>query len=291
MAKKKIKSDVKRTAPKYKVELVKSLAGMIEKNNTLMFASIKSLPTRQFQKIKKGLSEDTIVFVSKKNMLIKAIEQSKKNNIKNLKEYVKEDIAILLSQSDAFELSAKLADSKVPVKAKTGQIAEYDIIVEPGPTDMVAGPVVSELGAVGLKIEIKGGKIEIKEQKVLVKKGGKISEAACGIMSKLNIMPFSVGFIPLVAYDSKEDKVFTSLIIDKAGTLKTMKELFSKSMAFAVSRTYACKETIGFLLAKASSHEKALSVLVNDESKEEVKKEAGIAEEANNAPEINGGEQ
>ena len=38
----------------------------------------RCLPKRQFQKIKKGLSEDTIVFVSKKNMLIKAIEQSKK---------------------------------------------------------------------------------------------------------------------------------------------------------------------------------------------------------------------
>lgn len=276
MTNKKTKSDAKRAAPKYKVELVKNLAGLIEKNNTLMFASIKSLPARQFQKIKKGLSGDTIVLVSKKNMLIKAIEQSKKNNIKNLKEYVKEDIAILLSQSDAFELSAKLADSKVPVKAKTGQIAEHDIVIEPGPTDMVAGPVVSELGAVGLKIEIKGGKIEIKEQKVLVKKDGKISEAACGIMSKLNIMPFSVGFIPLVAYDSKEDKVFTNLVIDKAGTLKTMRELFSKSMAFAVSRTYACKETIGFLLAKASSHENAIENLVNSQSNAPQTNEGGI---------------
>lgn len=255
---------LKREVPKYKLDIVKNTAELMDKNNTVMFASIKSLPAKQFQKIKKSLGEEgTIVLIAKKNLLVKAIEKSKKNNIKNLKNYVKEDIAILISQEDAFVLSGKLAEKRSPVKAKIGQIADFDIVVEPGPTELTPGPVVSELGALGLKIEIKAGKIEIKEQKTIVKKGNAIGEGAVSIMSKLNIMPFSVGFMPLVAYDSKEDKVFTELVIDKEGTLKSMKEMFSKSLAFAVSRAYACKETIGFLLAKASSHEKALESKIN----------------------------
>src|SRR3989344_3888733 len=112
---------------------------------------------------------------SKKNSKLNAKESSKKQNIHELKDHIKEDNAILISQMDAFDLAGKLAESKSPVKAKVGQIAEMDIHIEPGPTELVAGPVVSELGALGLKIEIKGGKIEIKEAKIIVKKGQAIS--------------------------------------------------------------------------------------------------------------------
>ncbi|MFA6023236.1 MAG: 50S ribosomal protein L10 [Candidatus Pacearchaeota archaeon] len=268
----KAKEKPKTHVSKEKIADVKSLAELIEKNNTVMFASIKGLPAKQFQKIKKGLIGTSSVIVVKKNILIRAIDSSKKQNIQKLKDYVKEDNAILISQIDAFELSGKLAASKSPVKAKVGQIAEMDIIIEPGPTELVAGPVVSELGALGLKIEIKGGKIEIKEAKTIVKTGQAISEGATNIMGKLNILPFSVGFIPAVAYDSKTGEIYTSLIIDKEGTLKTLKEYFAKARAFAVSMTYVSKDTIGFLLAKAASHEKAIGNLIN-------------------TPQTNGGEQ
>jgi large subunit ribosomal protein L10 len=251
---------------KEKIENVKELVDLFDKNNTIMFASIKGLPAKNFQRIKKDLSKDVTLKVIKKNMLLRAIDNSKKSGIKGLKEYVKEDIAVLLSQSDAFELAGKLAESKTPVKAKVGQIAENDIVIEPGPTELVAGPVVSELGALGLKIEIKAGKIEIKEQKTIVKKGQPISDGATSIMGKFNIMPFSVGFIPTVAYDSKEDKIFTELVIDKEGTLKTIKEYFVKAKAFAVSITYISKETIGFLLGKAERNENALSALIKEDN-------------------------
>ena len=40
--------------PKEKIELVKKITKLLEDNNTIMFASIKSLPSQQFQKIKKS---------------------------------------------------------------------------------------------------------------------------------------------------------------------------------------------------------------------------------------------
>lgn len=260
----KIKEKPKTHVSKEKIEAIYKLSELFDENNTVMFASIKGLPAKNFQKIKKELSKEVIFKVVKKNIVLRALDNSKKPGIKGLKEYVKEDIVILISQIDAYELSGKLADSKTPVKAKVGQIANTDIIIEPGPTELVAGPVVSELGALGLKIEIKGGKIEIKEEKIIVKKGQAINENATSIMGKLNILPFSVGFIPLVAYDSKVDKIFTDLIIDKEGTLKLLKESFAKAKAFAVSIAYVSQDTIGFLLAKAASHEKALSLLIKD---------------------------
>ncbi|MFA5992203.1 MAG: 50S ribosomal protein L10 [Candidatus Pacearchaeota archaeon] len=269
---KKSSSEHKRAPPKYKVELVKGIVKLIESHNTIMLVSIKSLPSRQFQKIKKDLSKDTQVIIAKKRMVNLAIDESKKENLKDLKEYVREDVAVLISQVDAFELSARLADSKSPVKAKVGQIAEADISVEAGPTDLAPGPVVSELGGLGLKIEIKAGKIEIKEAKVIVKKDQAISEGAVSIMSKLNITPFSVGLTPIAAYDSKDKKVFSDLVIDKKSTLITLREMFSKSVAFAVSQAYVCKETLSYLLARASSHEQAIANLVGSESNDNAPK-------------------
>ncbi|HLD98536.1 MAG TPA: 50S ribosomal protein L10 [Candidatus Nanoarchaeia archaeon] len=253
--------------PKEKIELVKKITKLIDENNTVMFASIKSLPSKQFQKIKKSISNEVKVIVPKKSLLNRAIDNSKKNEIKNLKDYIKEDIAVLITQTEAFDLSSTLSDNQTPVKARAGQIAEEDIEVEPGPTELTAGPVVSELGSLGIKIEIKAGKIDIKEPKVIVKKGQSISEAAVSIMGKLNITPFSVGFIPVVAYDSKSGKIYSSLIIDKKGTLESIKNKFSRSMAFAVSIAYPTQETLKFIFAKAASHESALAKLISQELK------------------------
>ena len=260
----------KRVPAKYKVQQVKKLAEFIDNNKTIMFASIKGLPTKQFQKIKKSLEKEVFFIVAKKNIISRAINSSKKQNIQQLKDYIKEDNAILISQIDAFDLAGKLAESKSPVKAKVGQIADIDINIEPGPTELMAGPVVSELGALGIKIEIKSGKIEIKEPKIIVKKGQAISEAATNIMGKLNILPFSVGFIPLVAYDSQSNKIYTDIIIDKKETLNLMKNYFARAKAFAVSISYISKDTIGDLLAKAARHEKAIYSLIKDEKKNEI---------------------
>ena len=47
-----------------------------------------------------------------------------------------------------------------------------------------------------------------------------------------------VGFIPIVAYDSKEDKTYSNLIIDKVGTLQTVKEYIRKALGFAINIKY-----------------------------------------------------
>jgi len=97
-----------------------------------------------------------------------------------------------------------LEESKSPAKAKPGQEAPEDIEIPEGPTDLIPGPAISELGALGIQIQIEKGKIHIKEAKVIAKQGAKISQGAADLMGKLDIKPFSVGFIPLCSFDTKE---------------------------------------------------------------------------------------
>ena len=48
-----------------------------------------------------------------------------------------------------------------------------------------------------------------------------------------------------------------------------MKTLSTKAIGFAVNIAYACKDTIGYLLAKAASHSAALSELIKKPEPEE----------------------
>jgi len=280
-------AEPRKDVPKYKLKIVKDLVELMDSKNTVMIASIKGLPARQFQKIKKDLGKQGVkVLIVKKRALIRALDGVKKAGLKKLKDHAKEDIAILISDMDSFELSTKLSESKSPIKAKAGQEAPEDVKIEAGVTDLPAGPAVSELGSLGLTVKVSDGKIEITEPKVIVKKGGVISEVAAGVMSKLDIMPFSVGFVPEVAFDSKSGQVYTTLILDKEELMGDLKTMFAKSRAFAVSLGHICKETIGLLLMKAASHEKALEKFeatakepVNESKGEEKTEETEAIEE------------
>ncbi len=264
----------------WKIQTVEELKKLISENKTILIASIKNLPGSQFQEICKKLRGKAVVKVPKKNLIFRAIDGSDGEELKKIKENIESSIAILFSNSDAFDLAADLLKNKSPAKAKAGQEAPEDIEVKAGPTELVPGPAISELGALGIQIQIKDGKIEIKADKVIVQEGKAISQGAADIMSKLDIKPFSIGFIPLSAFDAQEKKFYSEINIDPEGTLADLKHAFGRALPFAVSIGYANSDTIGFMLSKAESHAKALDKLgpsesINDKTPEDDEKDAG----------------
>jgi len=154
-------------------------------------------------------------------------------------------------------------------RAKVGQKVEEDVVIEPGPTELVPGPVISELGGLGIKFAVEDGKINIKEKKVILKAGEEVNEQAASIMGKLDMKPIAVGLEPVVAYDAKEDKIYEDIKIDQDKVLEELKESKRKALGFAVKIVYACKETIGFLLRKVEAEKKVLEKFIKEESKEE----------------------
>ncbi len=241
-----------------KKETVKELTNLIKGKRTILIVSIKSIPTSQFQEITKKLRGKAIVKVPKKNLIFHALENSGDEKIKKIEEEIKDNVAILFSDMDCFELAAEIVRNKTPAKAKTGQEAPEDIEVPAGPTELVPGPAISELGALGIQIQIDKGKITIKEPKIIVEKGHKISSGAADIMNKLDIKPFSISLVPLVGYDSHEKKLYLNIQIDKEKTIENLKEAFGKALPFAVDIGYVCDDTISFLIRKAGRDAKAL---------------------------------
>jgi len=246
---------------KEKVESVKKLADQLKKHKTIMILSIKSLPSQQFQKMKKELRGKANISVAKKSTVIRAIEQAKLEGIERLVEQIKEDCAIAVSNDDAFQLAAWFTDNRSPVSAKEGQEVEEDITINEGPTELVPGPVISELGALGLQVMVEDGKITIRKAKVVLKKGDKVNANAASILMKLGVKPFMVGITPTAVYDAQEKKVYVGIKIDKKKAREDLLISHGKAIGFALKINYVCKDIIGRLLAKANSQANALNKL------------------------------
>ena len=241
-----------------KKKIVGDLAELIKTKKTILVASIKDIPASQFQEIGKKLRGKAVVKVPKKNLIFRAIDDSGKEAVVELKDKIKDSVAILFSDVDAFELAGDLVNNKSFVKAKAGQEAPEDITIEAGPTELLPGPAISELGALGIQVQIENGKITIREPKVVAKKGEIISAGAADLMAKMDIKPFSVGFVPLVAFDAEANKIYTEIKIDKEATIEELKTAFGRALPFAVEIGYSAPETISFLIGKAGQEANVL---------------------------------
>ncbi|MCW8965500.1 MAG: 50S ribosomal protein L10 [Candidatus Pacearchaeota archaeon] len=256
--------------PQRKTKTVQELADFIKNKKTVLIASIKNLPASQFQEISKKLRGKAVVKVPKKNLIFRAIDESGNKDAVKLKDVIEDSVAILFSDMDSYDLAGELLKSKTASKAKAGQEAPFDIEVEPGPTDLVPGPAISELGALGIQIQIEKGKIHIKEAKVIAKEGSKISQGAADIMAKLDIKPFSVGFIPMSGFDVKAGTIYLDIKIDREKTVEDLKEAYGRALPFAVEIGYMCNETARIMVQRAAAHEKRLIRVISGEPEEEV---------------------
>jgi large subunit ribosomal protein L10 len=264
-----------------KIAKVKELAELMKKK-TVMVISIKGLPSAQFQDIKKKLRSKAKIQVVKKSLVNFALDHSGIKELHELVPYVEDSTAMLFSDSDAFEISGILADEKSPAKAKAGQIAPADIEVKAGPTELIPGPDISALSAVGLVPKVENGKIAVVKDKIIAKEGDEITEALASIMAKLDIIPFEVGVDPIAAFDGDEKKVYADIKIDKEAMIEVLMNDYGRALPFSVEIGYVNDTTIDFILARASAEEKAIDALVSEdaEAPTEDKEEEKAAEEA-----------
>lgn len=241
---------------------VRELATFMKKK-TVMIISIGGLPSAQFQDIKKQLRDKATIKVAKKSTVRHALDESGIKELHDLVPYVSDSTAILFSDGDAFEISGILADKKSPSKAKAGQVAPMDIEVKAGPTELLPGPDISALSAVGLTPKVEAGKIAILKDKVIVKAGDAITAAQASIMAKLDIIPFEVGVYPVAAYMG--GKVYADIKIDRDAMIAELESAYGRALPFAVEVGIVNDTTLDFILSKAGAHEATLTRVVTGE--------------------------
>lgn len=251
-----------------KKEKVKELSELMKKK-TVMVISVKGLPSASLQAIKKKLRSKARVQVVKKSLVNFALDHSGIKELHDLVPYVNDSTAMLFSDEDAFVISGILADEKSPAKAKAGMIAPFDIEVKAGPTELLPGPDISALSAVGLAPKVENGKIAVMKDKVILEEGKEVTEAVAAIMAKLDIVPFEVGVEPVAAFDGDEKKVYADIVIDKDGMVATLEYDFGRGFAFAVEMGIVNSETLDTILGKANAEEGILTRVITGEPEPE----------------------
>jgi len=280
----------------WKKEEVKNLTKLITDNPVVAVVNLDGLPSKQLVKIKNSLRGTATIKMSRKRLIERALDNAKKPE---MKEFLVGQPALLVSESNPFKLAKVLNDSKTPAAAKPGSVMPKDIVVPAGETSFMPGPIVSELGAAGVKAAIEKGKVVIKQDSVLAKAGDKVDKKTAGIMSKLGMEPLELGLGMVAALENglvykqevlgiTTENVLEDLQKAAAGCFNLtynigfptkqnielfVQKAFREAKALATEAKYLCKATVNEVLAKTDAEKNALKKLVKEEKPAEEKKE------------------
>ena len=261
----------------YKKRIVKELIGLFESYPTIGVVDLTYLPASQLRQLRSVLRDRVLIKVAKKRLISIALDNvaSKRKAINKLKDYLKGGCALIFSNENPFVLYKLIQKNKSKAPAKAGQIAPNDIVIKAGPTPFTPGPIIGELGALGIKTKVEGGKINIVGDKVVVKEGEEISQKVAEILKRFGIEPMEIGLNVIAVYENgliygkdvlavDEEKLMNDLVVTFYGakTLakeigyfvketveETIAECFSVCKAVAVECGYICLETIEESLA------------------------------------------
>ncbi|UCE95429.1 MAG: 50S ribosomal protein L10 [Candidatus Bathyarchaeota archaeon] len=247
-----------------KVEEVENIGKLIQRFDIIALASLQKVRAAQLQTLRKKLQDDAYLRVIKNSLMKRAIAQSEnKPNLEKLERCLSGSTIYLFTNLNPFKLVLLLEKSKVKTTAKAGDIAAFDVVVPSGNTGQPPGPIISQLGAVGLKTHIESGSVWITKDTLVVREGESISQRLAVVLSKLGIKPVEAGLVLRAVYDNGTliDEEQLEISLDKTRT--TIKEAHKFAFNLSINSAYITPSSIEFLLHKA--HITAYRLSVNEE--------------------------
>ena len=244
-------TEYKTKAAEWKKELISNIAESINSRNTVAILNMKDLPSRQLQVIRKKLDTKVNIIMSRKKLMSLALEKSGRERARDLIQHFKGMPAIITSDLDAFSLWALLKANMSPSAAKGGQEAPFDIIVPAGMTNFAPGPILGELGDVGIKAGISAGKIEIKEDSKVASEGDIISVQLAALLERLDIKPMKIGLNLIAALEDKTIFMRSELDVDSDEMIAQIKSLHIDALKLAVGTGLINRETAELMLRNA----------------------------------------
>ena len=244
----------KKEVPETKVREVEQLANYIEEYDVVGLVKMEELSVKQVQDIRKKLRGEAIIKMAKNRLMKRAIEKTKgkKKNIEKLINEIEGTIAFLFVNKDPFEIASFLNKNKTKAPAKPGNIPAQDIVIPEGNTGFPPGPMITELGDLGLKTRIRSGTIWISEDKVMVKEGEEVPRKVALLLSKLGITPMEVGLTLHAAY--QDGTIFTSedLITDIERIIGQIRMAYAEATNLSISMAWPTSDNISNLLQKSN---------------------------------------
>ena len=249
---------------------VKRLTELIRKYSAIGVIDMENMPAKQLQSMRALIRGNVELIVSKKRLMKIAIENCKndKKGVDRLEEFLTGMPSFMFTNESPFKLANLLNKNKTPAPAKQGQKAPRDIIVKAGATNFMPGPIIGELGSLGIKSGVESGKVVIKSDSVVCKEGNVISALLAGMLTRLGIEPMEVGLNLVGVYENGLIYKKDVLSIDDEKVKNDMRKAFAGAFNLAFEIGYVTKDNVEMFIKKAFVEGKAIVVasgLVTDE--------------------------
>ncbi len=235
-----------------KEAVVRELVQLLDSHPIIGVVDMENLPARQLQEMRARLREKGIILrMAKKRLIFKAFGQCKERGVEKLRDHFRGMPALIFTRENPFALFKLLKQSQTSAPIKAGQAAPEEVRVPAGPTSFAPGPVIGELGSVGIKTVIENGKVVIKEEAVVAKAGEMVSPKLAGILSRLDVKPMRLGLKLNAVYE--EGKILTRevLDVDEEACKKELAAAHEGALALAFELAFPMRETMEPLLQKA----------------------------------------
>lgn len=249
-----------------KQKIVQEFKDLFKKYSIVAALDMELLPTRQLQKMRTTLRKNNCVIKMTKRRVMKIAIDGIKNDVKGVEAiipHLKGMPALLFTNENPFRLYKMIEKSKSNAPAKAGQKAPKDIVVKSGVTSFAPGPIIGELGQVGIKAGIENGKVAIKTDSVVVKEGDVIKANVASILLRLGIEPMEIGLTITAVLEKGLIYGKDVLAIDETQFMNNIMLAGSSAMNLAVEISYPCKDTIEILLQNSFRDSKAVALEAN----------------------------
>jgi len=245
-----------------KAERVEEIKNLVHRYEVIGAASLEKVRASQLQELRRKLQDSAYMCVVKNTLMKRAVAQSEdKPGLEKLGEYLSGPNVFLFTNLNPFTLLLILEKSKVKAMAKAGDIAAYDVVVPAGNTGLPPGPIISQLGAVGLPTRIESGSVWINRDTTVIKRGQVIDSRLAAVLSKLGIKPVEVGLTIKVAYDDGVLITKEKMQIDLEGTKRSLEEAYTNAFNLSLKALYPLPENIPLLFQMA--RQEAYNLAIN----------------------------
>ncbi|MFC1801594.1 50S ribosomal protein L10 [Nanoarchaeota archaeon] len=243
-----------------KKEIVKQIADLINKYPIVGVVNMSGLPAPQLQTMRESLRKDVELIMARKKLMTLGLQNAGKEGVTELEKYFRGVPALLFTKENPFKLYAILEKSKSSAPAKGGQEAPKDIIVKAGGTPFAPGPIIGELGSIGIKTGVEGGKIAIKEDSVVVKEGEIISGKVAEILKRLDVKPMEIGLDLVAVWEDGTVFKGSDLRIDEAEYEQNIINAAQWAVNLSIEAGIPTADTIELMIIKAFNDAKAVAL-------------------------------
>ena len=242
-------------AAQWKKDRVGQLEAILKSDGVIGIVDISGVPATNMLDMRANLRDGMTATMAKKTLIRRAWNNAglDEGHLDELLDGVVQPMLVHTENYDAFQLNTELNKTRQGRAAKDGELAPEDITVEQGETEFAPGPIVGELGAVGIPAKIDKGKVVIQKTTTVVKAGEPIEGDLGMMLSKLGINPIEIGLILSGVIEEGTIYPADSLNLDLDAFRSDIITAMSGSFNLACNISWFASETIPTLLSKAST--------------------------------------